>query len=267
MPASIAWNVALWSYVVSDPAPNPTPPAPTKPIDWAKLSALLLLLVGQVAMLLKDDEPKPPSPPSPPSPVVEAEPELVVVELPDGTRTTDAALEVAGAKLDKNGTWIVRGVPKPGEKGWMRTITVSTGIQPEPPKPPEPPTPPTPPVPPAPVPIPAAGFRVLLVEEKDDRGTIPQPQLAAMFSTQVRDYLNRKCAKGPDGKTPEWRFWDKDVVLSAESETWQKIWTATKPQLTKLPAVVVINGTDGKVFDMPADEAGLLALLKQYGGE
>jgi hypothetical protein len=108
---------------------------------------------------------------------------------------------------------------------------------------------------------------VAIIEEKDARGTIPPEQLAALFSTQIREYLNRKCAKGPDGKTPEWRFWDKDVVLSAESETWQKIWTATKPQLTKLPALVVIKGTEGKVLDYPANEAAALAVLKQYGGE
>ena len=40
-----------------------------------------------------------------------------------------------------------------------------------------------------------------------------------------------------------------------------------KPQLAKLPALVVIKGTEGKVLDYPANEAAALALLKQYGGE
>lgn len=96
------------------------------------------------------------------------EPALVIVTDAAGKRITDEAIEAVAAKLAV-GQWRVQAIPKPGEVGWSRLITVAAVDQPIPappapvppvptPVPPTPPTPPTPPVPPQPS-HPLAAFR------------------------------------------------------------------------------------------------------------
>lgn len=137
---------------------------------------------------------------------------------------------------------------------------------PVPPKPPEPKPPePKPPVPP-PVPIPASEFRVLFLYESS--ANLTEEQINIMGSTRIRGYLNRTCVKGADGKTPEYRYWDKDAQLKAKPNAiWEQIWTATKPALPPLPAVVIFNGSKGESFELPATEAATLTLLKSKGGD
>jgi hypothetical protein len=125
---------------------------------------------------------------------------------------------------------------------------------------------PTPPGPvPPPVPIPATGFRVVFVVEAMDNLT--REQLNTLNSTQVREYLNRKCVKDADGKAG-WRMWDDDVVITdKETATWKALWSAVKPQLKTLPALVIVNDTKGEVFPLPSTEKETLDLLKKFGGE
>ncbi len=129
--------------------------------------------------------------------------------------------------------------------------------------PPPGPTPPGPtPDPPSPAPIPGAGLRVLLVYEAADLARYPAGQVAALYSQEVRDYLNAKCPKGP-GQQPEWRCWDKDVPTANESATWQN---AMKRPRASTPWIIVSNGTAGFEGPLPASVADLLALLRKYGG-
>lgn len=115
-------------------------------------------------------------------------------------------------------------------------------------------------------PIPADAFRVLFVEETSDRHKLTAAQQKIFLSSKVRDYLNRKCPKGLDGKTPEWRVFDKDDPLEFAPPVWKEIWAASQP-FKAVPCVIVLNGTRGETFPLPANEDETLILLKKYGGE
>lgn len=146
---------------------------------------------------------------------------------------------------------------KPSKAAW---VTVQVGKVTPGPKPPNPPDPPDPK--PDPAPIPEAGFRVLFIYETADLGTYPKEQQAALTSQEIRQYLNAKCVLGPDGKTPERRFYDKDVDLSGESKLWQK---AMQRPRGPMPWLIVSNGSTGYEGPVPANIAETLKLLKKYG--
>jgi hypothetical protein len=137
------------------------------------------------------------------------------------------------------------------------------------PAPPVPPGP-QPPNPDDPTPDPFGGaqsaapaFRCLIVYESADLSKLPPAQLTAITSAQVRDYLNTHCAVGPDGKTREWRVWDSDTNVSAESPLWQKMMAKKR---TKLPWLYLGNGTKGYDGPFPENTDRLMAILKKYGG-
>src|SRR5438105_2269448 len=80
------------------------------------------------------------------------------------------------------------------------------------------PTPP--PVPPLP-PISGDGLRALIVYETGDLAKMPAAQRDILYSDALRKYLSTKAAKGPDGKTPEWRVYDQAEDTTNESRLWQ----------------------------------------------
>lgn len=144
------------------------------------------------------------------------------------------------------------------------TIIVGKGTPVPPPVPPGPKPDPTPVDPPTPAPIPDAGFRVLMIYETATAASLPANQIAALNSQAVRNYLNAKCVVGPDGKTREWRLWDKDVNVSNESTIWQN---AMKRPRTAVPWIIISDGKKGFEGPLPVNSAELLKLLKQFGGE
>lgn len=119
-----------------------------------------------------------------------------------------------------------------------------------------------------PIPNPSKGFRVLLVYEK--QANLTEEQLHIANSTKIKAYLNAKCVKDAKGRA-EWRAWDKSTVdstgLNDESPLWQQVWKDAKPQLGKLPQVVILVDQGGVTKEWPATEDDMLKLLKQYGGE
>lgn len=117
------------------------------------------------------------------------------------------------------------------------------------------------PMPPAPIPEP--GLRVLIVYETADAGKMPPAQQNILYGQQTRDYLNQKCVVGPDGKTKEWRIWDKDVATGSESQLWQ---TAMKRPRASTPWLIVSNGTTGFEGPLPATVDDFLNLIKKYAG-
>jgi hypothetical protein len=126
------------------------------------------------------------------------------------------------------------------------------------------PGPPTPgPTPPSPAPIPGDGLRVLIVYETKTLPSLPKGQISALYSATVREYMNTHCAKGPDGKTAEWRCWDADVDASGEPAIWQD---AMKRPRTSLPWVIISTGKAGYEGPLPATADDLIALLKRFGG-
>lgn len=117
-----------------------------------------------------------------------------------------------------------------------------------------------------PPPITDAGFRVLIVYENnpaDPLSIISKEQQGALGSLKVREYLDRKCVKGKDGKTPEWRIFDKDQSMTGETKVWQD---AMKLPRNVIPWIVISDGKAGTSQPLPATETELLALLKKYGG-
>jgi hypothetical protein len=133
--------------------------------------------------------------------------------------------------------------------------TVVVGESPAPPTP----TPPTP----TPSPIPGDGLRVLIVYESAELSKLPPAQATVLYSPEVRGYLDTHCAKGPDGKTPEWRVWDQNVPTGAEAKAWQD---AMARKRDRLPWLVVGNGKAGFEGPLPATVDETLMLLKLYGG-
>ncbi len=144
------------------------------------------------------------------------------------------------------------------------TVTVE-GVVPPAPVPPGP-NPPGPGPTPGPVPIPDAGLRVLVVYETADLSKLPKEQLAILTSTAVRAYLSSKCVKGPDGKTPEWRVFDRNVTMTNESPLWQAAMKKATDNANALPFILISNGTAGYMGPLPANVDDTLALLKKFGG-
>lgn len=152
----------------------------------------------------------------------------------------------------------------------MRQSLTVMGVAPIPPPNPDPPKPVDPPVPvdpPKPVdppsPIPGDANRVLIVYESGEVSLLPTSQAVLMSSQSVRDYLTRKCSKGPAG-TPEFRIWDKDVDTRNVDKAWQDAMAIKRDQI---PWLIVSNGKSGFSGPLPVTEAELMAKLKQYLGD
>ncbi len=121
----------------------------------------------------------------------------------------------------------------PVENGAPLLIQIGQVPTPMPPAPvPPAPVPPTPPAPVPPAPVPVSSFRVLFVYESAD--TIPAAQKNVIYGKSVENYLNANCTGGVAG----WRRRDKDAAGEADP-TMAALWTAVKPKLTTMPAVVV----------------------------
>ena len=162
---------------------------------------------------------------------------------------TTVSVKLISADLDKDGKF----------KGFVTrfgSVTFTVGDVPGP-------APPQPPDPPKPQPGPAKAMRVLIVYETADLSKMPRPQHAVLFSKAVRDYLNAKCAKEPDGWAA-YRIYDKDADTSKEPRGWGAL--LARPR-SALPWLVVADG-DAVLHEapLPADVESTLALLKKFGG-
>lgn len=136
-------------------------------------------------------------------------------------------------------------------------VDAGGGPRPPPPKPPTPdPVPPPKPLDPAPIPEP--GFRVLIVYERDP-GQLPPKQQSIIDGRKFRDFLDANCVKVAG--QPEYRMYDKDVVLTGESEVWKK--AMARPR-TSVPWILVSNGTAGFEGPLPATVDEAIALASKY---
>lgn len=131
----------------------------------------------------------------------------------------------------------------------------------------KPPPDPDPPDPPPPGPV---GFRVLILEETTARNDLIPSEAEVLVSPVIRTYLSTKTAKGPDGKTPEYRIWDDDLTeeqLANVSEIWRAAYRDAKTRSAgRLPWLHASNGTAGISAELPDTVDLTLALLKKYGG-
>ncbi len=191
-----------------------------------------------------------------------------LAEVPLGSRFGDEWAKAAKGRVftsDVAGQFRVCAYCAKGDKASLIATCVVTVVSPTPPVPPVPPVPPTPPpVPPGPAPIPGDGLRVLIVYESADLSKLPKDQLNVLYSQSVRGYLDTHCAKGADGKTPEWRVWDQNVPTGAEAKAWQD---AMARKRDTLPWLIVSNGKSGYEGPLPPNTDAMLRTLQTYGGQ
>lgn len=146
----------------------------------------------------------------------------------------------------------------------VRTARLTVTIGDPPPVPPVPPGP----VPPGPTPDPAApfagtpGLRVLILYESADLTRVTPEQMLVLFSQSNRAFLDAVTPAGPDGKTHEWRMWDKDVNAAGEAKVWQDALAKFKPAST--PWLLVGNGTAGFSGPLPGTVAEFQAVVTKY---
>lgn len=114
-----------------------------------------------------------------------------------------------------------------------------------------------------PVPPKVETFRVLLVYES--AAVLPAAQFGVLYGGEVEKYLTANCTK--DGARNGWRRLDKDATTDNDSETFNALWAAVKPKVTRVPVVAIeVNGTV-TIEPLPASVPDMLALLKKYRGE
>lgn len=126
-----------------------------------------------------------------------------------------------------------------------KTLTVS-GTGPKPP--PDPDVDPDP----DPDPEPAGKLMVLIVEETDQRGTLPASQIPIFAAKEVRDFLK---AAG------DLRILDEDQDIAGAEPWLQAAW---KEPRAKLPWIVLSNGQAGYSGPLPASVADMMVLLRKY---
>jgi hypothetical protein len=121
------------------------------------------------------------------------------------------------------------------------------------------------PAPAAPAPILEPGFRVLIVDEVMNRGSLPFSQRIIFTSVPLRKFLEANCVVDPKTKTPEFRFYDQNVDMKNELPRWQN---AMKRPRSSLPWLLVSTGTTGYEGPLPKTVDETIALLKkiQEGG-
>jgi hypothetical protein len=111
-------------------------------------------------------------------------------------------------------------------------------------------------------------LRVLLVYETAELAKMAKSQRDILYSVApggVRAYLETKCVAGPDGKTKEYRIWDKDLDITTASAEWKAARAAAKG----VPGIVVLSGQTNAVLHagpLPANITETLTLLKKFGG-
>jgi len=102
-------------------------------------------------------------------------------------------------------------------------------------------------------PFPTDKLSVLIVEEVQDRGKLPLPQLSAINGTTWRAIVPLE----------QRRVVDQNVTLTKEVQ-WVKDALAVKRD--SLPWLVISDGKSGFSGPLPPDESALIELLKKYGG-
>ena len=95
--------------------------------------------------------------------------------------------------------------------------------------------------------------------------TLTATQQGILYGIVTERALDAACAGAADKFA--WRRLDKDQTGANLPNELRLLWEAAKPKITTLPAVVIAVNEQVTIHPLPADEAGLLALLRSKGGE
>lgn len=219
--------------------------------------------------------------------VIESQTELFIEQVPEGiveiedNQTDGESLRVNGVFADgpqkrewrtfKSNFVYILSSDKPGK---TELVMVPSGIksrdeivrQPllitgEGPRPPPDPGPePNPdPVPP----VPTTSFRVIFVKESGV--TLNAEQMAIPGAKAIRDYLTAKTT--PEGGLAGWREYDPQQNVANEQSTMKALWTAVRPKITSVPAMVIEVNGNATVMPFPANVSEALETLKKSGGQ
>ena len=112
-------------------------------------------------------------------------------------------------------------------------------------------------------PIPGPGLKVLLTYESGV--LMPGAQIAILNGKTVRDYLEAKSPVGPDGKTKEYRIYDKDTDTSGESKLWQD--AMKRPRTQVLWCIISDGKSKANSYEgpLPASVDEFMKLLRKAG--
>lgn len=111
---------------------------------------------------------------------------------------------------------------------------------------------------------------VVIVKDGARVSQLPASQMQVLLSTTLRDYCATHCLKGTDGKTPEFKVYDRDTDVSQQSPAIQKAFKTAVEDLarsgTTAPWLTVSNGKTGYSGPLPLTETAVIEKLKVYGG-
>lgn len=158
-------------------------------------------------------------------------------------------------EIDQPGKWWIVAKVNDRQKdlfGEAELFLELTGKGPKPPGPT--------PNPDNPAPIEGKGLRVLFVVESADATKLTSGQNQILYGS-TRDFLNRHCAKGDDGTSPDWRILDPDTPFTDKSHRFAK--ALARPRAST-PWVIISNGETGYEGPLPESPEEMALLLDQY---
>ena len=140
-----------------------------------------------------------------------------------------------------------------------QTLTLTNKAPNPPPNPDD--TDPDTPKPPKP-PEPVTSFRVIFVKESG--ATLPVSQSSIPAAKVIRDYLKEVAT--PEGGLVGWREYDPDIIVDNEQPLMKELWLTVKPNITKIPCMVIEVNGNATVMPLPMTVEETLTVLKKYRG-
>lgn len=152
---------------------------------------------------------------------------------------------------------------KDGKPVKLAVLTISVGGARPPPEP-TPIDPVDPPKPDGTSPFKEPGFRVLMTFDSSNTTRTPS-QNSVLYGKAVRDYLDAKCAKSPDGEisAKEYRIWPANSEITSARAVWKDAFALKKAD----DWILIGDGKTGYSGPLPKTVEECLTLLKKYGGE
>jgi len=134
------------------------------------------------------------------------------------------------------------------------------------------PNPPNPPDPPQPPPAndwssATGGLHVLIVDDENLRGKLPQAQINIFTSTVLRQWLDKTCPKAKDGR-PAYRLSSNDSLAEGGEARKQELpayvqgWDLLMKSGVALPAWIVANGKKTTIEPLPKTVDAAIARLE-----
>jgi len=161
--------------------------------------------------------------------------------------------------------------PNGGPAADMATHTVTlTG--PRPPPGPDPKPEPKP-DPDDPAPPPTPGLHVVIVDDENMRGHLPQSQINIFTSIDLANWLKTNTARAADGN-PAFRFSSNDSLVQGEQARqmelpvfvggWDAVMSAVNSGQIRLPAWAISNGNRGVIEALPTSVEAAIRRLEEF---